>query len=207
MIHIGIDFDNTIVSYDALFHKVAVERGAVPAHVAPSKLAVRNYLRSVDREVLWTEMQGYVYGARMKEADPYPGVLDFLAWTKRSGISVSVISHKTRHPFLGPRYDLHEAARCWIDEVLSPGQLVDMRRVYFELTKEEKLARIAAAGCDWFIDDLPEILSAIPSLRDVEKILFDPEGHHAATATLRRASSWDEILSFFKSRLRTLAVR
>ena len=33
MMRIGIDFDNTIVSYDTLFHKVAVEQGAVPGRL------------------------------------------------------------------------------------------------------------------------------------------------------------------------------
>jgi len=28
---IGVDFDNTIVCYDALFHRVARERGLAPA--------------------------------------------------------------------------------------------------------------------------------------------------------------------------------
>ena len=43
---LGLDFDNTIVSYDALFHKVALEGSLIPADVAPTKLNVRDYLRS-----------------------------------------------------------------------------------------------------------------------------------------------------------------
>ena len=64
---IGIDFDNTIVSYDALFHKVAREQGVVPPNTPANKLAVRDYLRQIGKEDLWTEMQGYVYGERMDE--------------------------------------------------------------------------------------------------------------------------------------------
>ena len=65
---IGLDFDNTIVSYDALFHKVARERDCVPAATPVNKVAVRDYLRGVNQEDVWTAMQGYVYGARMDEA-------------------------------------------------------------------------------------------------------------------------------------------
>ena len=39
---IGLDFDNTIVTYDSLFHKVATEQGLVPASLPVSKLAVRD---------------------------------------------------------------------------------------------------------------------------------------------------------------------
>src|SRR4051812_19996134 len=108
---IGIDFDNTIVNYDSVFYRVALEQNLVPPTVAPTKLAVRNWLRQVGKEDLWTEMQGYVYGSRMNDAEAYPGALAFLTWAQTCGIPVSIISHKTKHPFLGPRYDLHEAAR------------------------------------------------------------------------------------------------
>jgi hypothetical protein len=46
---IGIDFDNTIVSYDALFFKVAREQDAVPADTPVNKVAVRDYLRKIDK--------------------------------------------------------------------------------------------------------------------------------------------------------------
>mgnify|MGYP003339752174 CR=1 FL=1 len=47
---IGIDFDNTIVSYDSLFYKVAAEQKAVPTTVARTKLAVRDHLRAIGKE-------------------------------------------------------------------------------------------------------------------------------------------------------------
>lgn len=192
--HIGIDFDNTIVSYDSLFHKVALEQGVIPADTAPSKLAVRDHLRRVGKEAVWTEMQGYVYGARMGEAVGYPGVLEFFRRARRLGIRLSIISHKTRHPFLGPQYDLHSAARGWIESTLARDDepLIDRDRVFFELTKEEKLARIASVGCDWFIDDLPEILLAPGFPRSARSILFDPDESHAAT-NLDRVRNWDEL--------------
>jgi hypothetical protein len=197
---IGIDFDNTIVSYDKLFHRVAIEQGAVPVDTPPTKLAVRDYLRGIGKEDVWTEMQGYVYGARMEEADAYPGVLGFLAWARDAGIDVSVVSHKTRRPFIGPEYDLHEAARGWVQiHLIGEGQnMVRPDQVFFELTMEEKLARIARANCDWFIDDLPEILRADSFPADTGKILFDPDGHHSGSDVLTTIKSWEEMLRFFR---------
>ena len=45
--HIGIDFDNTIVCYGKVFHKVAVEKGLIPEDMSPSKNNVREHLRRI----------------------------------------------------------------------------------------------------------------------------------------------------------------
>jgi FMN phosphatase YigB (HAD superfamily) len=197
---IGIDFDNTIVSYDTLFHKVATEQGAVPGSTPQTKLAVRDHLRAIGKEDVWTEMQGYVYGARMAEAEAYPGVIEFFRWTRARSVPVCIVSHKTLHPFIGPRHDLHRAARGWIETHLVDDEaaLVAPDRVFFELTKEAKWGRIAAAGCDWFIDDLPEILLADAFPGDIERILFDPDAHHADAGGLLRFTGWNDIRRHFE---------
>lgn len=197
---IGIDFDNTIVSYDTLFHKVATEQGVIPASIPLNKIAVRDHLRAIGREEVWTEMQGYVYGARMGEAAAYPGVIEFFRWVRAADVPVSIVSHKTRHPFIGPKYDLHQAARGWIETHLTDeqGPLVAPERVFFELTKEAKWDRIAAAGCDWFIDDLPEILLAPAFPEKTSRILFDPEQHHVNEGTLLRVANWGDIQRHFE---------
>jgi FMN phosphatase YigB (HAD superfamily) len=192
--HIGLDFDNTIVSYDALFHKVALEGAWIPAEVPVSKVSVRDYLRGIGKESVWTEMQGYVYGARMDEAAAYPGVVETLVWAREQEIPVSIVSHKTRHPFLGKQYDLHAAARHWIDLHLTDAQgpLVASDQVYFELTKESKVQQIAHIGCTVYVDDLPEILLAPGFPEGTQKILFDPDHHHQLQ-TIPRATHWSEV--------------
>ena len=107
---VGVDFDNTIVCYDDVFHRVAVEWGLIPAEIAASKGAVRDYLRAEGREDTWIEVQGYVYGNRFREAPPFPGVTEFFNRCEEQAVPISIISHRTRYPFAGPRYDLHEAA-------------------------------------------------------------------------------------------------
>jgi hypothetical protein len=194
-VRIGIDFDNTIVDYDNLFYKVAVEQGVVPATLACSKLAVRNHLRAIGQEDIWTEMQGYVYGARMDEAAMYPGVLDFLRWAREQHMDLAIVSHKTRHPFMGPQYDLHRAASEWVENhlVYGSGRLIDAAHVYFELTKEDKIKRIEAIRCDGFIDDLPEILLVQNFPASTRRILFDPDGHHPAMPGIDVVRGWDEV--------------
>lgn len=205
-VRIGIDFDNTIVNYDRVFYKVAVERGHIPQELAASKLVVREHLRRVNKEEVWTEMQGYVYGSRMSEADVYAGAIEFLSWARDHGIESVIISYKTQYPFLGPHYDLHEAARNWVRDVLktSAGALMSPDRVYFETTKEAKLARVRQKQCDVFIDDLPEILLAPAFPEDVSRILFDPDGHHKNEAGgLLTMAHWNEIRAYLEARCAT----
>ena len=192
--HIGLDFDNTIVSYDALFHKVAREGGWVTDAVPVSKVSVRDHLRSIGQEPVWTEMQGYVYGARMDEAAAYPGLHDCLVWAREQGIPVSIVSHKTKYPFLGKQYDLHQAARHWIETHLTDasGPLVRPDSIYFEITKESKVKRIADIRCSVYVDDLPEILLATEFPVSASRILFDPDGHHV-DQDLFRAGHWSDV--------------
>lgn len=194
--HLGIDFDNTIVRYDGVFHRVAVERGCIPASVEVSKVAVRDWLRRAGQEDVWTEMQGHVYGARMRDAEMYPGVREFLALAREAGMTLSIVSHKTRYPFLGGKHDLHAAARAWVDEFLrdEAGPYVPSERIHFETTKDLKWARIGATGATHFVDDLPEILLAEAFPSGVERILFDPDHHHEALGTtVTTVHAWVEL--------------
>jgi hypothetical protein len=197
-LRIGIDFDNTIVSYDALFHRAAVDRGLVQADLPPNKLAVRDHLRRIGREDDWTELQGYVYGPRIAEAAPFPGAIEFFRWARDAGIDVRIVSHRTKHPFIGPQHDLHAAARGWVTLFLESQGLIRHDQAFFELTKAEKVARIASTGCTHFIDDLPEILLADGFPASTQRILFDPEGHHAAHPTLQALGRWDDIRRHFE---------
>lgn len=197
MLRIGIDFDNTIVNYDHLFYMVAVEQGVVPVEIPVNKIAIRDYLRQKNQESIWTEMQGYVYGARMSEAKAYPGALEFMCAARKDGHELAIMSHKTRYPFLGPQYDLHAAAHAWVEHHLRIDcvSIISEGKVFFELTVEEKLARAADFGCDVFIDDLPEILFAKTFPDRARRVLFDPENNHAIVSSeaYTRCRSWTEI--------------
>ena len=105
---IGVDFDNTIVSYDKVFHKVALEKSLIKSSLTISKIAVRDYLRNKGQNDIWTELQGYVYGERMLDANVFPGFIEFLNFANKNSIEVLIISHKTIYPYLGYKYNLHD---------------------------------------------------------------------------------------------------
>jgi len=199
---IGFDFDNTIVSYDALFHQVAEEQELIPGGLSKTKIAVRDYLRNTNNENAWTELQGYVYGKRMGDASAYPGVVEFIKLARDKGVSIVIVSHKTRHPFIGPKYDLHEAASGWIDKLLIDGEqkLFEKNQIFFELTKEEKIARITDCNCDYYIDDLPEILQMQGFPEKTARILFDPENNHTDKNMHAKLNSWEDIKRFYEDK-------
>jgi hypothetical protein len=196
---IGIDFDNTIACYNGAFHAAALERGLIPANLGSDKNAVRDYLNGNGRADDFTELQGYVYGARMELASPYPGFGEFVASARQAGHDLFIVSHKTRHPILGPRHDLHAAARGFLIErglVGADRGQIDPANVFFELTKEAKVARITALGCEAFIDDLPEIFASPDFPGTARRILFDPVDQFTDLARQRnldRRGSWTDI--------------
>jgi hypothetical protein len=193
---IGLDFDNTIVCYDAAFHRAALDRGLIPTGVMPTKDGVRNFLRAAGREDDWTALQGYIYGARMDLAAAFPGVREFMRKAREAGCAVNIVSHKTRHPYRGEKYDLHRAALGWLeqqgffdDEALG----LDRADVHLELTKDAKLARIGTLDCHVFVDDLPELLGEAAFPAGTQRVLFDPNDAAPDSPSYARARSWGEI--------------
>lgn len=197
---LGLDFDNTLISYDRLFHRLALEKSLVPAETPVNKNAVRDYLRQQDKEDDWTRLQGEVYGSRILEAAPYPGMRQALEKLTARGVPMCIVSHKTRTPYLGEPWDLHAAARSWLAEQrfhAADGLGWPEDKVFFELTKEAKAQRVRALGCTHYVDDLPEILEMLPGT--VRKILFAPDGVEAA-GDWQVMRAWDELPSLIDVR-------
>ena len=192
---IGVDFDNTIVCYDKIFHTVAVERGIIPQTIEHVKEEIRNYLRKIDKENLWTELQGYVYGPGIMRANVFAGVKEFFIYCKKNNIKVLIISHKTKEPFLGPKYDLHKHALDWLEKNGFFDEIdFSKKDVFFELTKEEKMNRIIKEDCTHFVDDLPEFFSDKNFPTGISKILFDPNRKCTTPEKFTCAHSWEDII-------------
>jgi hypothetical protein len=197
---IGIDFDNTIACYDGVFHAAALERGLIPADLGRDKNSVRDHLNGSGRKDDFTELQGYVYGARMDLVSPYPGFAEFVVAARKAGHDLFIVSHKTRHPILGPKHDMHAAARGFLTDrsLMGAGpEQINPANVFFELTKEEKVARARKLACEVFVDDLPEILGLGGFPEGMRKILFDPENQFAGAggvgSDFDRRASWASI--------------
>lgn len=191
---LGLDFDNTLVSYDVLFRKVALDKGLIPQTTPSQKNAVRDCLRQQGMEEEWIHLQGEVYGARILEAEPYPGMQAALRRLSSRQVPMCIVSHKTRTPYRGEPWDLHAAARSWLAQAgfHDPSGLGWREdRVFFELTKDAKIARILALGCTHYVDDHSDILETLPD--SVEKILFTPGKDTGKDRNWKLMRSWEEL--------------
>jgi hypothetical protein len=206
-IRIGLDFDNTLVTYDAVFLAAARQRGFVGAGFAGRKKAVRDRIRLLpDGELSWRRLQGYVYGRGIVDATMYDGVDAFLRLCRRENVPVVIVSHKTEYGHFDPdRVNLHEAARAWMAAYgffCKSGFGIQPDDVYFEATRDEKLARIAELGCTHFVDDLQEVLTDPKFPSGVERILFTEEDIPANAAGCNVCPTWRHVEELIFSALR-----
>ena len=198
---IGIDLDNTLACYDALFHRVACEEGLISSSLPKSKEQVRDAIRRLpDGETRWTRLQAMVYGPRIDGAVLFEGIGAFLRHCTDAGARVRIVSHKTHHAALdGTSVDLRESALGWMTAqgFFDPSCFALSRdEVFFESTRAEKIGRIRSLRCTHFIDDLIEVFAEAAFPADTEKFLFAPHGAPVPPPDICVFGSWREIETF-----------
>jgi len=131
----------------------------------------------------------------MKKALPFPGVFEFLSYCKHVQIAVYVVSHKTKFPYKGMQYNLHQSALTWMFQqgfMCEDKYGLSEERVFFEATTTEKCERIRSLRCNVFLDDLPEFLLSEKFPSFAKRIMFDPHNQMKVSSGLRRVGSWEE---------------
>lgn len=196
---IGVDFDNTIVNYDCVFHKAAQERRLISRSVPPEKKAVRDSIRRDHDDIAWQRLQSEVYANRMHDAEVMPGVRECWEALCEAGHALCIVSHKTVHAhFDDNKTDLRELARQWLKSAgLVGGVRCAVREsdVFFESTREEKVRRIASLGCGAFVDDLLEVFLEPNFPEGVRKILFGPgeESRSVGVSGVQVCRGWTDV--------------
>lgn len=197
---IGVDFDNTIVSYDDLMCSIALEWGIISA-ADRTKRQIRDALRKLpDGEMIWQRLQIAAYGLRMNEAVPTDGVMEFFLLCKQRSVPVRIISHKTMYPNLGESaVNLRSSAMTWLKRqgfLAIDGHGVGPEHIYFESSRVEKIARIRLIGVTHFIDDLEETFDEPGFPPNVKKILYSGETS-AQAGGVTTLASWGQIREYF----------
>lgn len=177
---IGIDLDNTIVSYDTLFYTIALEQRLIDTTVNPGKKQIRDLIRLLpDGEIRWQQLQSVVYGPRIAEAVLIDGVSDFIQRCHAEHCPVYIVSHKTEYANLGElRVNLRQAALHWMEQncfFVPDGLGLSRSQVLFGATRQEKIDLIKRLGCTHFIDDLKEVFQERDFPSAVTKILYTPQ--------------------------------
>ena len=196
-LRLGIDFDNTIVTYDDIFCMTAPSFAKIDHSIGTKKREIRDYLRSLpDGERVWQRLQTYVYGKGISDAKLFEGVGKFLHRCRSEACDVVIVSHKTEFGCRDPhRVNLRQAALGWMREqgfFCEGGYNIPEQNVFFEGTRAQKLARIAALGCTHFIDDLEEVLNDPQFPPNVSRILFS-RSEKPQTLRYPVCRTWNEI--------------
>jgi len=194
---IGVDFDNTLVTYEHVFRDVALARGLIGPDFAGTKQEIRDRIRLLpDGELAWQQLQGYVYGRGIAGARMFEGVDEFLRRARAEGLRVVVVSHKTEYGHYDPeRVNLRESARGWMRQngfFATSGYGIPAENVFFEGSRAEKLERIASLCCTYFIDDLEEVLEDPDFPPAISRILFS-QNKAIGAAPYTICSSWQQI--------------
>ena len=203
---IGVDLDNTIVSYDSLLHTAARESGLITNEIEATKIQVRAAVRSlVNGEIHWQRLQGLVYGPKMADASLIHGVKEFFQHCKKLEIPTFVVSHKTEYaPYDESETNLRDEALAWMSthgllQYESTG--LSEKSIHFESSRHQKLMRISELRCTHFIDDLEETFIENSFPQQVKKILFSPNNVGLSQELSGRGvtalNSWDEIKDYF----------
>lgn len=185
---IGVDFDNTIVNYDGVFYAAGRKLGWLPDTIATSKQAVKSFLIEHQNEHKWTELQGVVYGKEIMQAKLYEDVKWVLSEFKKRQYQLFLVSHKTKFPIIGEKYDFHNAANHFLQhhELLSLFESVQ----YCE-TKQRKISAIAELDLHWFIDDLSSVLLHSDFPEGTERLLFSP--NMKVEFDYAQAANWQDV--------------
>lgn len=201
---LGIDFDNTLVSYDEIFSKIALEWNLLPDDgTLHTKQSIRDYVRASGEngELQWQKMQVLAYGMRILEALPSKGVLSFLEKCAVSNIPIFVVSHKTEFAtYEGTPINLRKAAIKWFEKhnLFSRRYDLSEKNVFFEPTRAKKVIKIQKLKCTHFIDDLVETFLEKQFPAHVEKLLY--AHRDSITDSVNEIlffSEWGDIESYF----------
>ena len=193
---IGIDFDNTIINYNDFFYRAGLSLGVLPENTDFYKKSIRDYLIEQGREPDWIKIQGLVYGKYIQNAPVMGGFSFFSELCYKKGWKIFIVSHKTREPKMGERFNLHDSALNWLEKnrIYGPGIRGAVDGVFFESTQSQKISRINHLGCDIVIDDLAEVLMHPDLGTSVMKILYAPEVKNRLNTDLYfTATSWDQM--------------
>ena len=205
---IGIDLDNTIINYNKAFTFAALDLGLVPdiksrpkedfGEPSNGKTWLKKILLSEDESgYKWQFLQGQVYGNYIYMADLFPGVANFLIHCAQRSIRVAIVSHKTefghhdkkKTSLRGAALNFLENESFFLNDCL-----LKKSDIFFLNTRFEKINKINELGCNYFIDDLPEVLNDPIFPEDTNPILFGMPSENLSTTCFR---SWFGISRYF----------
>lgn len=205
---IGIDFDNTIASYEQIFYEIAQDANT---NIKLSNIGVsyKTQLKTAlskrnngDKE--WQRIQGYVYGLGMPAAHIMYGFFDFILNCKINNWVVYIVSHKSQYGHFDKSFtQLRLAALDWMKNnnfFNDDDPLISKNNIFFLDTQDLKIKKIQELNLDLFIDDLLEVFQNPLFPRKTLKFLLTRETKKC-TNDVQVFSSWNDISKYFFNKI------
>ena len=152
---------------------------------------VRQYVKENAGEDQWVFLQSIVYGQRINDAKPYPGVVEFISQATKQ-LDIYIISHKTKIAQLDKKTDLIKAATYWLNKH-NITQMLPNQAIHFENSRDNKISRIKMVRCDVFIDDLIDVFLHPGFPHKTQKILFDPTNFYKVKSGISVVNCWEQL--------------
>jgi hypothetical protein len=155
---IGLDLDNTVIDYSPAYRTIAEKMGLPEGFV--DRESIRPLLRASEvDDIEWQRFQSLLYTDGLDFARPAAGLSDFLNLCASLNVCVFIVSHKTATtPMQFGARNLRTPALEWLLGQDIVPRFVQDADVFFCSTREEKVQKISALGCEVFVDDLIEVL-------------------------------------------------
>lgn len=191
---IGFDLDNTIICYDDCFAELGKEILTDSNEKLFSKTTLKRYLHDLNRHEDFTKIQGKAYGEYIHLAQIYDGFLPFLYELKLNGHECFIISHKTKYPISGSKFNLHEASMNFLKkrDIVNQKGIIETD-VFFEQSIDKKIQKISDLKLDYFFDDLDKIFNHPLFPAYTKKYLFSPTELSATKLNTNVFKSWGEL--------------
>jgi hypothetical protein len=173
---IGLDLDNTIISYDKLIFQIAKKK-----YLFSNKFKNKNkdfFKKEIIKkknEKEWTSFQSLIYGKYINRAKITKNFYDSIFHIKNL-YDFHIVSHKTKWSKEGKKINLIRSAKEFLRRnhiSFCKNSLIKKENIYFEDTIKKKIKRINKLGLNFYIDDLKKILTKLP--KKIHKIYFNKE--------------------------------
>jgi hypothetical protein len=186
-IKIGIDLDNTIISYNNIINLLAKKKYKLNKE-KNNKVLIKKEIIKKYGEVEWTKFQSLLYGENLKFAEVFYNFKKNISKIKND-YEIYIISHKTKYPYIGKKINLIYESKKFIKiNKISycKNEIIKKENIYFENTIENKIKRIKKLKINYFIDDLEGILNKLPN--NINKIIFNNTSNKYYSLT-----NWDNL--------------
>lgn len=160
----GFDFDNTIVNYDIIFKNIYLKKNNFIYKNLDSKTKIKNFLLKKKKLRDWKILQSKVYSSHIFDAKVNHEIFKLMKYLDNKRIKFYIVSHKTLHPYIGDKINLHKISKSWLKKKIfnKKNNFSREYRSYFEKTEKKKINKINDLEITHFVDDLDQILNRLP---------------------------------------------